>query len=94
MTLILKLDLDMVNMHLYTKNEIPSYSGSKVVARTDRHTDKHTDPTEIITYPHTRVVIKASMSVDYPLFITSQTGKKSVSKYLETWWSRHRIPFN
>ena len=32
MTLILKLDLDMVKMCLHTKNEVPSYSGSKVIA--------------------------------------------------------------
>ena len=32
MTLILKLDVDMVNMYLHTKNEVPSYSGSKVIA--------------------------------------------------------------
>ena len=39
MILILKLDLDMV-----TKNEVPSYSSSKVIAYTDRHT--HTDRLE------------------------------------------------
>ena len=32
MTLVLKLDLDMVKMYLYTKNEVPIYSGSKVIA--------------------------------------------------------------
>ena len=32
MTLVLKLDLDMVTMYLHTKNEVPSYSGSKVIA--------------------------------------------------------------
>ena len=32
MTLMLKLDLDMVNMYLYTENEVPSYSSSKVIA--------------------------------------------------------------
>ena len=32
MTLILKLDLDMVKMYLHAKNEVPSYSGSKVMA--------------------------------------------------------------
>ena len=32
MTLVLKLDLDMVKMYLHTKNEVPSYSGSKVIA--------------------------------------------------------------
>ena len=85
MTLILKLDLDMVKMYLYAKNELPSCSGSKVIARTDtqtdrwtdrqterqthrqtdrqtdrhidRQTDRQTDMTEIITYPHTRMVI-------------------------------------
>ena len=32
MTLILKPDLDMVKMHMHTENEVPSYSGSKVIA--------------------------------------------------------------
>ena len=53
MTLVLKLDLDMVKMYLHTKNKVPSYSGSKVIAWTDRQTDS----SEIITYPHTRMVI-------------------------------------
>ena len=44
MTLILKLDLDMVKMYLHTKNEVPMSSGSKVIAWTDRNTDnRHTD---------------------------------------------------
>ena len=32
MTLILKPDLDMVKMYLHTKNEVASYSSSKVIA--------------------------------------------------------------
>ena len=32
MTLILKLDLDMVKMYLFTEDEVPSYSSSKVIA--------------------------------------------------------------
>ena len=32
MTLILKLDLDIVKMYLHTKNEVPSYCSSKVIA--------------------------------------------------------------
>ena len=56
MTLILKLDLDMVKMYLYTEDEVPSYGSSKVIAWTDtqidRHTDRQTDLSEIITYPH------------------------------------------
>ena len=55
MTLILKLDLDMAKMHLYTENEIPSYSGSKVIAQTDTHIQ--TDLTETITYLHARMVV-------------------------------------
>ena len=58
MTLILKLDLDIVS--ICTKNEIPSFNGSKVIAGTDiqadRNTDRQTDSTENITYPHTRMV--------------------------------------
>ena len=52
-TLILKLD--MVMMYLYTENEVPSFGASKVIASTDRQTQ--TNSTEIITYPHTRMVI-------------------------------------
>ena len=32
MTLILKLDVDMVKMYMYTKNEVPSFTSSKVIA--------------------------------------------------------------
>ena len=32
MILVLKLDLDMIKMYLCTKNEVPTYSGSKVIA--------------------------------------------------------------
>ena len=53
MTLVFKRDLDMVKMYQHTKNEVPSYSSSKVIAWTDRHTDRLS---EIITHPHTRMV--------------------------------------
>ena len=43
MTLILKLDLDMVKMYLHTKNEVSMSRGSKVIAWTDRQTDTKTD---------------------------------------------------
>ena len=38
MTLILKLDLNRGKVYLYTKDEIPSYNGSKVTVWTDRQT--------------------------------------------------------
>ena len=38
MTLILKLDLDMIKVYLYTENELPSICGSKVTAQANRHT--------------------------------------------------------
>ena len=51
-------------MYRYTENEVPTVSSSKVIARTDtqihrqdRWTDTQTDLSEIITYPHTRMVI-------------------------------------
>ena len=82
MTLILKLDLDMAKMYLHTKNEIPMWSGSKVIVWTDRHTDtqthRHTDGqmdrqthgqtdmTENITYPHSRVVTR-SLPINHKL---------------------------
>ena len=54
MTMALKLDLDMVEMYLDTGKEIPSDSSSNVTPRTDRQTD----PTEIITYPHSTWMVK------------------------------------
>ena len=59
MTLIPKFDLDMVMMYLHTKNEVSMSKGSKVIGWTDRntHTDRHTDMTKNITYPHKQVVM-------------------------------------
>ena len=67
MSLILKLDLDMVIMYLCTENEIPSFCGSKVRAQAIRQTNTHThtDPTEIITYLHTWMVIKWSENISF-----------------------------
>ena len=47
MTLILKLDLDMIKMYSHTKNEVSMSRGSIVIAeqtetQTDRQTDRHT----------------------------------------------------
>ena len=42
MTLILKLDLDIIKMCLHAKNEVSRSKHSKVRARTDRHTHRHT----------------------------------------------------
>ena len=60
MTLILELDLDMVKMYLYTEDEVPSYSSSKVIAWTDTQTDRQTDrQTWVKLLPiRTRMVIK------------------------------------
>ena len=49
MTLIYELDLDIMEMYLYAKNEFPSSKHSKILARTDGQTNA----TENITYPHT-----------------------------------------
>ena len=83
MTLILKLDLDMVKMYLHAKNEVSMSSGSKVIAWTDRntdrqthrqthrHTDRETDMTENITYPHTRVVMThACENITFPQLLS------------------------
>ena len=43
MTLVLKLDLDIIKMYVCTTNEVPTFSGSKVIIRTDTQTDRHTD---------------------------------------------------
>ena len=43
LTLILKLDLNMVKMYHHTKNEVSMWTASKVIAWTEIHTDRHTD---------------------------------------------------
>ena len=52
MTLILKLDLDMVKMYLYTKNEVHSYK------YTTKQTGTETEQAEINTYPNTRTATR------------------------------------
>ena len=48
MTLILKLDLDMVKMYYHTKTQVSMSTHSKVIAQTDKQTH-----TYIHTYIHT-----------------------------------------
>ena len=56
MTLVLKLDLDIVKMYHHTKNEVSMSTHSKVITWTDRQTDTDTHD-ETILLPHTREVI-------------------------------------
>ena len=58
MTLIHKLDLDMVEMYLHAKNEfsVKGFKSYSLNRQTDRQTNRQTDMTENITYPHTQVV--------------------------------------
>ena len=52
MTLVLKLDLDVVNMYHQTKSEVSRSGHSIVTACTDRQTDRHTERQyENITLP-------------------------------------------
>ena len=45
MTLVLKLDLDIIKMYHYTKNEISVCQGIQRLypEQVDRHTDRHSD---------------------------------------------------
>ena len=43
MTLVVELDLDIVNMSHHSKNEGSISRHSKVITQTDRHTDGQTD---------------------------------------------------
>ena len=56
MTLILELDLDMVEMYHQTKNEFSISTASKVIAQTHRHTQTgtHTHTMKTLHLPHTR----------------------------------------
>ena len=42
MTLVFNLDLDIIRMYVCTKNEVPTFSGSKDT-QMDRQTDTQTD---------------------------------------------------
>ena len=66
-TLILKLDLDMIQMYHHTENEVSRLNASKVIPeqihtqththrQTDKQTDTHTNThrPKNITYPRTR----------------------------------------
>ena len=60
MSLVLQLDLDILEMYQHTKNEVSMSRHSKVIAlQTDRQTDTHTHRHtryENITFPHTQTV--------------------------------------
>ena len=43
MTLILKLDLDIVKRDVCTKNEASTFNSSKIITWTDRYTDRQID---------------------------------------------------
>ena len=74
MTLVLKLDLNMVKLFLCTKNEVPSYSSSNVVTRIDRPTCTQTD---LSTYSHhlgvCRFVFVISALFTSPMFVWKPT---------------------
>ena len=78
MTLILKLDLDMVKVSLHTKNEVSMLRYSKVIARTDRQTDTHTH-----TYTHTDTLTETQTHRRYGN-ITFPGGNNSEHKVLVT----------
>ena len=59
MTLILKLDLDMVKMSYFIKNAVSILRHSKVLAQRDTHAHTHRQY-EKITFPHTWAVIKVA----------------------------------
>ena len=65
MTLVLKLDLDIVKMYHHTKNEVALSTALKVLAETDRqtHTHRHTHTDITKTLPHTQEVIITQLSI-------------------------------
>ena len=71
MTLILKLELDMVKMYQNTKNEVSMSRHSK-----DTHTQY-----ENITFPHRQVVINANTHTKYEVSMTMWAGEQIKEKY-------------
>ena len=66
MTLILKLDLDMVKMYHHTKNEVSMSTGSKVIPRTHTHTDTHTQTHTHNTHTHTHTHTHTTKTLPLP----------------------------
>ena len=57
MTLVLKLDLDIVKMYVCTKMKLLPLMVQKLQPeQIHTQTDRQTDSTEIITYPHMQMV--------------------------------------
>ena len=96
MTLILILNLDMVNIYHHTKNQVPMSNYSKVVAQTDTythrdwHTDRCTDTTKTRPLRHTREVTKYHSLLYFrsytatPQRLDAQPGNKSWSSLCKT----------
>ena len=81
MTLILKLDLDMVKVSHQTKNEDSMSRYSKVIACTDTHTHRQTDRHTHThtqyenTFPHTRAV-KTNITMSLRVFCSNKDNLK------------------
>ena len=57
MTLILKLNLDIVKMYHHTKNEGSMSSDSKVIARADTQTDRQTNAMKTLLLPEVIIYV-------------------------------------
>ena len=57
-------------MYLYTQNEVPNFSSSKVSL-----TDRDTNPTEIISYPHTRMISRMPFSQRHTISVAHRSQK-------------------
>ena len=55
-TLVSKLDQDIVRYHLHAKIEVLGSSSSNVLAQTETNTYRQADVSENITYAHLRMV--------------------------------------
>ena len=89
MTLILKLNLDMIKMYLYTKNEVPSFSSSKVIAWTDTQTDTQKD-TQTDTQTDTQKDTQTDTQThrpDWNYYLSANAdGKNNYSNRLMFFW--------
>ena len=91
MTLILKLDLDMIKMYHHTKNEVSMSRHSKVIAQTETETqtDRQTHTHRQTHRQHNNITFPYSRAVKMSIGTVGQITRSKYSEFRRTSIARH-----